>query len=94
MKVLSKSRKNIRKRKRKMENEVWNRYNVTDDCPLLPIFQKVIKQTEGKDVVIVKVLNKERSEKLRKECYDFYKLVIEHIDKDIDGIEVFKKVGS
>jgi len=77
-----------------MENEVWNRYALTKDCAFFLIFQQVIKQTEGKDVVIVKVLNKERSEKLRKECYDFYKLVIEHIDKDIDGIEVFKKVGS
>jgi len=75
-----------------MENEVWNRYTLTRDSTFFPIFVQVIKQTEGKDTVVVKVLNKERTEKLKIECYDFYKLIIEHIDKDIDGIDVFKKV--
>lgn len=77
-----------------MENEIWKRYNLTIDCAFFPIFVQVIKQTEGKDTVVVKVLNKERTEKLKMECHDFFKLVIEHIDKEIDGIDIFKKVGE
>jgi len=76
-----------------MESEIWKPYILTTDSSFFPIFQQVIKQAEGKDSVIIKVLNKQRTEILKKECHDWFKLIFEwQEDKDICGIDILKKV--
>jgi len=76
-----------------MENEVWNRYTMTRDCAFFPIFARVIKQVEfGKESIMVRVVHKERTEKIKKPCHDLFKLVFEWQDENVCGIDVFKKV--
>jgi len=76
-----------------MANEVWKRYSLTTESAFFPIFQQVIRQSDGKDAIIVGVLNKERTDKLKGlECRDHYRITFEWQDQDICGIDIFKKV--
>jgi len=75
-----------------MKNEIWKPYTLTTDSFFFPIFQQVIKQSDGKDSLIVSVVNRERSEKLKKEIRDHYRLVFQHQENEICEIDVFKKI--
>lgn len=68
----------------------WVRYNLTTDSAFFPIFQQVVNQSEGKESVIVSVINKERSAKLKTEIRDQYKLVFQYLENDVTGIDIYK----
>lgn len=72
----------------------WKRYILTTDSSFFPIFQQVIKQSEGKDSLIVSVINKERSIKLRKEIRDQYRFVFQYQENDVCGIDIYQLINS
>jgi hypothetical protein len=76
-----------------MENNKWIRFIIDSNSNFFPVFQQVIKQVKPeKDNVIIKVLNKEKSQKLKMEYKEHFKFVFDWQENNICGIEVFKLI--
>ena len=73
----------------------WVRFVLTPSSRIFPFFQDAIKKVKtGDNFGILRVLNKERSEKIKKEVWEYYKLSFEWQDKNICGIDVFRNIGG
>lgn len=74
---------------------MWKRIIVTPESNFFSVFCKAIKNTKKeKETMTIKVIDRNRSNRLKKEIYDLYKFQFDWQDDNVVGIEVYKKVGD
>lgn len=77
-----------------MKNK-WEPFIITPSSTFFPVFSKAIKMVEfGKDSLEISVVNQDKSSKLKKVVKEKFRFIFDWQDKDICGVEVFRKMGE
>ncbi|HAT77037.1 MAG TPA: hypothetical protein DCS19_09380 [Flavobacterium sp.] len=71
----------------------WRQIIITPESTLLPMIQQIIKQTnKDQSEVVITAINRIRTQKIKQEVKESYKIIFHWFDDDTCSFDLFKQM--